>query len=180
MTLNLNLNIDKAAGRGRAPVPVDHSVVREIEEADLELLASSSRGVVAPDLQRITARHHTLARLLMSGTPEGEAALIAGYDVSRVSILKKDPTFQQLMNLYAKEVQDKFASNLDQMAGLSMDALAELRSRIEKSPEDFTARELMTIVTDIGDRASAGEENTSLPQKIEIAFVSPEDDDSDA
>ena len=179
MTLNLNLDLTKAAGRGRAPAAIEYEVGRELELADLELLATSARGVVAPDLQRITERHHSLARLLAAGTPEAEAALITQYDISRVSILKQAPAFQELLAFYSKEVQEKFASNLDHMAGLSMDALMELRQRVEESPQDFSARELLAIVTEMNDRTAGAEADPSLPTQIDLNFVSPDESDPD-
>ena len=96
----LNLNIDKLAGPGRLPMPIEVEYVRELNEADLALMAAAPLGSQPPALKRLTDRHHALARLISAGTPEGEAALILGYDISRVSILKNSPAFQELLALY--------------------------------------------------------------------------------
>ena len=179
MTL-LDLNIDLAAGPGRRAVPVDFEIVREVTEADVELLAVTPANSKPPAIKRISDRHHALARLLASGMPESEAALTLNYDVSRVSILKDSPAFQELLALYRAKVDTEFATNLDHMAGMSRDALLELRERIEENPEDFSHRELLAIITELNDRAQAGSDNTKhLPTKIELVAHVPDDDSAD-
>lgn len=173
MTL-LNLNIDRAAGPGRRAVPVDAEFVREVTEADLELIATKDAGSVPSPIQRITDRHHALARLLASGVAEGEAALILNYDNSRVSILKNSPAFQELLNLYRSEVDREFASVLDHMSGLSRDALLELRDRIEDNPKDFSHRELLSIVTEMSDRAVNTDPTGKLPTTVELVAYDPD------
>lgn len=173
--MSLNLNVDRLAGPGRRPAPLDFSVVRELTEADLQLLSLES-STQPPALKRITDRHHALARLLASGVGEGEASLILNYDQSRVSILKNSPAFQELLALYRSEVDREFAVVLDHMSGLSKDALFELRERLEEKPEKFTNSELLRIVTDMTDRVPAAPPNT-LPTVIEL--VSPIDDSED-
>jgi hypothetical protein len=171
----LNLNIDKAAGPGRRALSLDIDFVREINEADLALLSSQSAGSVAPPLKRITDRHHSLARLLAGGMTEGEAALVLGYDISRVSILKSSPAFIELLALYRMEVDREFATNLEHMAGLSKDALLELRGRLEDEPENFSVRELLSIATEMQDRAGGEDPTKGLPTQIElIAYVADE------
>lgn len=171
--MKLDLNIDKAVSRGRRAVPLEVEVLREIDESDLALL-NEPGSTKAPALKRITDRHHSLARLLASGTPEQEAAAIVGYTVSRVSILKDDPAFQELLALYRKEVNTQFSTTLEHMAGLSRDALLELRDRMEESPEKFSNNELRALVTELNDRVSRddGGSDQRLPDLIEL--VAPE------
>lgn len=171
--MTLNLNIEKLAGRGRRAVPLEFEVRRELEDVDFEALAVTDRGVVAPDLKRITDRHHALARLLASGMSEGDAALTLGYDNSRVSILKGSPAFQELLALYRDEVDREFAGMLDHMAGLSRDALLELRERIEDDPTKFSNRELLSITTDMIDRSLGKTEDTKNKPTV-IELVAPE------
>jgi len=165
--MTLNLNIDKLAGRGRPAKPLSAEVVRELTEADIALLATD-RGVTPAPLQRITDRHHSLARLLAAGTPETEAAFIVGYDISRVSILKQSPAFAELLALYRKEVDAEFATILDHMSGLSRDALIELRSRLEDEPDKFSNRELLAITTDLVDRSVENSGGSSAPVRVEL------------
>lgn len=166
MSLSLNI-VDLGPGRPRKPL--DAEIVRELNQADLEFAALAERNSAPPPIKKITDRHHALARLLASGTPEGEAALILNYDPSRVSILKNSPAFQELLSLYRAEVDREFATTLDHMSGMSRDALMELRERLEEAPEKFSNRELLSIITDMVDRTDAGGgADAKLPTRIEL------------
>ena len=166
--MTLRLNIDKLAGPGRPSVPLEVLSVRELGEADLALLATGVKGVTAPTLQRTTDRHHSLARLLAGGVTEGEAAATIGYSLSRVSILKQSPAFQDLLALYRQEVDREFATVIENMAGMSRDALMELRERLEDDPNRFSNRELLDTVTNFVDRSDVGEGTAKLPVQIEL------------
>lgn len=171
--MDLGLNIVNL-GPGRPRKPLEATSVRPLVEADLELAATVERHSQPPAIKRITDRHHALARLLAAGTPEGEAAMILGYDNSRVSILKQSPAFQELLALYRAEVDREFATTLDHMAGLSRDALLELRQRLEDEPEKFSNRELLSVVNDMVDRADVDGGDSKLPTRIELVPASAE------
>lgn len=177
--MDLGLNIVDLKGPGRPKRPLAAEVARPLTEADLQLAAVTERGSQPPPIKRITDRHHALARLLAAGTPEGEAALILNYDNSRVSILKQSPAFQELLALYRSEVDREFATTLDHMAGLSRDALLELRERLEETPEKFSNRELLSVITDMVDRADVDGTDAKLPTRIElVAFeIEPKADE---
>jgi len=171
--MTLQLDIAKLAGPGRRALPLEAEVVRPLNEADLALLATKDAGSTAPPLKKIGDRHHALARLLASGVSEGEAALITGYDISRVSILKNSPAFQELVALYRKEVDTQFSTTLEHMAGLSKDAVVELRDRLEENPERFSVNELTKIISEMYDRTKNDEPDfTHLPDVIQL--VAPE------
>lgn len=167
--MTLNLNIDKLAGPGRLPARLGAEVVRELNEADMEILATQPLGSKPAPIKRLSDRHHALARLLSAGTPDGEAALILGFDLSRVSILKNSPAFQELLALYRGEVNREFASVLDHMAGLSKDALLVLRERLEENEDRFSNNELMKLATDMVDRTLDRDLDTArMPTLIEL------------
>ena len=171
---DLGLNIVNLGGPGRPAKPLEATVARDLNLADLELAAVTERHSQPPALKRITDRHHALARLLAAGTKEGEAALILGMDPSRVSILKQSPAFIELLDLYRGEVDREFATTLDHMAGLSRDALIELRERLEDTPEKFSNRELLSVVNDMVDRADVDGRDAKLPTMIElVAYDGP-------
>lgn len=171
--MTLNLNIDKLAGPGRLPARLEVEYVRDLTPADFELMAAEPLGSKAPAIKRLTDRHHALARLLAAGTPEGEAALILNYDISRISILKNSPAFQELLALYRGEVNREFATVLDHMAGISRDALVILRDRLEENEDRFSNNELMKIAADFADRTVGKDLDTArLPTVIEL--VAPE------
>jgi len=174
MSLDLKIvDVERLAGPGRLAAPIDYEVVREINEGDLQALASKNLGSEPPALKRITDRHHSLARLLAAGTPEAEAALITGYDISRVSILKNSPAFQELLALYRDESKREFVSVLDQMARVGRTALSLLEDRLEDAPDRFTNNELKNLSIETTDRTiDTGPNFDKLPHIIEL--VAPE------
>lgn len=173
--MTLNLDIDRLAGPGRPRRVLQAELVRELGEPDFALLAATPRGVTSPPIKRISERHHSLARLLAAGTPEAEAALITGYSASRISILKQSPAFEELVALYHAEVQREFTTTYEHMAGLSKDAVVELRDRLEDDAEKFSNRELLSISTELSDRAAdAGDGGGRAPVRIEL--VGPDEE----
>lgn len=177
--MDLGLNIVNLKGPGRPAKPLDFEYERDLAEADLELAMTVTRSSAPPPIKKISDRHHALARLLATGMSEGDAALTLNYDPSRVSILKNSPAFQELMSLYRSEVDRTFASNLDHMAGLSKDALLELRERMEEEPEKFSVRELLAITTEMSDRVDLTD-TTKLPTRINLVAVPLKNEDSDS
>ncbi len=167
--MQLNLNVAKLAGPGRPALQLTADYVRDLEPADIEMLAVAPPVSVPPPIKRITDRHHALARLLAAGTPEGEAALILGYDNSRVSILKNSPAFIELVAFYRSKVDQEFATVLDHMAGLSRDALLALRDRLEENEAKFSTADLVKIATEFTDRTVGRELDTAkMPTLIEL------------
>ena len=136
------------SGRGgRKPTgELQVEIVRELCEGDLPALANpppvESR---APSVQSLRASHHQLAQVLAQGTSEGEAALITGYSLSRISVLKTDPTFSELLAHYQHNRELVFADVLERMKVLGLSSLDELQERLEQEPGAWSRRELMEL-----------------------------------
>lgn len=155
--MDLGLDIIRTSGRAAQPVAVVE--VRELDAADLALLGTE-RGIQAQPLKRIGERHHALARLLAQGTPPGEAGLIVGLTGSRVSILRSDPTFLELVDFYRADVQAAYRDMHETLAGLSLDAANELRERLEEAPDDLTVTQLIELTKLGADRTGHGPSST--------------------
>lgn len=152
--MNLPLDIVRTTGRAQnAPPSADF--VRPLTEADLVLLAEE-KGSVPPPVKRIRDRHHALARILASGKSEGEAAAITGYDISRVSILKNDPAFRELLAFYRDNVEAEYLSLHEQLAGIATDAAILLREKIEEEPEKLSVGQLLELTKMGADRTGHG------------------------
>ncbi len=166
----MDIDFDSLRTRGRAPKPVTASVLRELDATDLACLATE-KGSTASPLKRISERHHALARNLASGMPEGEAAIVCGYDLSRVSILKADPTFQELLAFYRKDVQEAYRGMHDRLFGVAMDALDELATRLEEKPEDLSIGQLIEVTKMGSDRTGFGPQSqqTNVNVNVDIA-----------
>lgn len=157
---------------GRASKPMSAVQVRELDDCDMALLAEE-RGVKAPPLKRLSERHHALARCLASGMAEGDAALSCGYMISRVSILKADPAFQELLAFYRADVTGKYLDMHGVLAGLSLDAAMELRERLEAdmSVDDkkISFGQLMELTKLAADRTGFGPQSSQVNVNIDLA-----------
>lgn len=154
----MNLEAQVFRTRGRAAKPVEATVVRALEPNDLILLGEE-KGSQAPALKRLSERHHALARTLAAGTGESEAAIICGYSLSRVSILKDDPAFKELLAFYRDDVNRQYADFHEELAGLSKDATAELRVRLE---EDMEAEEKKISLGQLIELTKLGADRTGF------------------
>lgn len=139
--------------------------VRELDACDIALLAEE-KGSKAPALKRLSERHHALARCLASGMEESDAAITCGYVTSRVSILKADPAFQELLAFYRGAVEAKYLDMHGVLAGLSLDAAMELRERLET---DIEADEKKISVTQLMELTKLGADRTGFgPQASQV------------
>ena len=153
--LGLELELGELALTGRKSVPLRWNVLRPLRASDLALLASGA-GRAPVHLKKVRDRHHGLARLLAGGVCESEAAAIMGYTPSRVSVLKQDPAFSELLELYRDKADGVFSNVLDQTAGLALDVVTEIRDRLEEDPESFKAEDLRRLLETTMDRTGHG------------------------
>lgn len=152
---------------GRRPAKVEAEVVRELKVADIAML-SEERATPAKPIKRLRDRHHALARMLASGMKDGHAALAVGYEPSRVSILKSDPAFKELLAFYRENVDAQLAEYHERIAALSVDAVEELRARLEEDPESFSSSLLLEIATKTADRTGYGPQSSSTQVNINV------------
>lgn len=152
---------------GRKTQPVAAEMVRELTGADIALLGEE-RGTPAKPIKRLRDRHHALARMLASGMKDGHAALAVGYEPSRVSILKGDPAFQDLLAFYREHIDAQLIEYHERIAGLSVDAVEELRVRLEESPEEFSSNLLLEIAMKTADRTGYGPSSSSTNVNVNV------------
>jgi hypothetical protein len=72
-------------------------------------------------IKRIRDHHHFIARLIAQGKRTTEVAREVGYSISRISILKGDPAFRQLVEMYRANY-----GQLDEIAYLDVKKKAAL------------------------------------------------------
>lgn len=135
-----------APARGRLPgPPIPFEIVRELTEGDLEALRAQPLGSKPPLLQQLRSSHHQLARLIAQGLPGPEIQLITGYSSSRISILRADPSFAELISHYEGDRELAFIDVLERMKHLGLSTLEEIQQRLEERPEQFSQRELLEV-----------------------------------
>jgi hypothetical protein len=152
----LDLDLDIAASLiGRKTAPVRGEVLRELTEADLALLATE-RGIQPSHIARLSERHHALARCLASGLSVADACAITGYTPSRVSILKGDPSFEELIAFYTAGKAELVQDLGDRLRAVALDAAAELQERLEDKPGEFSVDALHDTIKLGADRSGFG------------------------
>jgi len=119
-------------------------------------------------LNRVTERHHSLARCLASGMKNWESAIVTGYTPAAISLLKGDPTFRELVRFYSDKTDAVYADMHKHLAGMSIDAAVELRERMEKEPETLSAGQLMELIKLGADRTGYGPATTQTQLNIHV------------
>lgn len=145
-------------------------VVRELEEADVLLLGVETQGSITPPVKRLNDRHHKVAQLLASGMPAVEVSAVTGMCQSRISILKNDPAFKDLLAFYQASSRSAAVDQLSRLGLLTAVAVEELAHRIEEKPEELTAKDLVSIAKLAADRSGFG---PTSKQQILHAHVGP-------
>lgn len=146
----LGLDLGEVSRSGRRAVEVSAQYVRDLTPADLAM--PKAQVQTAKPLAKIRDAHHALARVLATGSSEGEASAITGYSPSRISILKADPQFQELLEFYRSSSAELVSDFRARMLNLGMGALQELEDRLDDSPDSFSPALLKDIVKDMADR----------------------------
>lgn len=171
----MDLALDPPRTLGRAAKPVSTEIVRELTEADLALL-SLDRGVKAPTLKKLRDSHHSIARLMAQGLQNVDIAAITGYSQSRLSIIKADPAFEELISFYKESVSTikdaAFAGAQERLAAVNADALEELHERLLDSPETINNDQLLDIVKAASDRTGHGPQSKSTSVNVNVDISS--------
>jgi hypothetical protein len=172
-------------GRGRRPAPILYNVTRHLSETDIASLWEARKDGSTPKLQTLRYNHHLLAKAVASGKSLIECSNLTGLSGPRISDLKNDPAFQELVSYYAEELNEVYIDVHQRMAALGTSVLEELAERFESDPEKFTKRELMDLFTTMADRSIATAKGGPTPQQsvavspggaglaLQINFVSP-------
>ncbi len=146
-------------GGKRPKVPVEEVFlsVEPLTSSDIaayrrQMDSGIALGVQAVDIKALRHTHHRLAQMLAVGVDEMVAAKLCNYSISRVSILKSDPSFAELLAHYSAEVHDEWADFVGTAANLSMDFLQELQKRLDENPEQFSVNALNEALKTLADR----------------------------
>jgi hypothetical protein len=151
-----------ADGFGRPPRHGRMEIERELTAADLTALGRP-RGVKAPALKRLTAMHHSIARLMAQGETGYAIALATGYSESRISILRGDPAFQELIAQKMKETEairhDYDVEAEAKVAAVRNDALDKIHDRVLS--DEMVDHDLIDVAAKMLDRSGFGPQTKS-------------------
>lgn len=165
--------------RGK-PDPLVISLVRELTQADLARLGEALPTTVPP-LQKARAIHHKQAQLLAEGRSNEEVASIVGTTSARISVLRNDPTFRELLALYTDQQQTLEFESQTRIHHTLVDVLelaaTELQDRLIDEPtrKALPTSEIRKIAEFAGDRTIAPPRATQQgsplpPTRIELNF----------
>lgn len=157
---NMNLQLRRA----------DHVGV----EAVRPLAADEVAGSVAPAqrLNRIRDSHHAIARLLAQGLKDTEVSEATGFTQVRISILKRDPMFQELLEHYRNDVREAFVDTQARLAMLGNDLIQEMHERVLDSPESVDTRTLLEAIKITADRTGHAPVSRSVNVNINTDIAS--------
>ena len=155
--------------------------VRELTQDDLDNLEANppakARTAVVKHLRHT---HHLAARLIAEGRKSVEVASITGYSISRISILKQDPAFAELVEYYHTQTVEQFTNIHERLASFGFTCLEEAQERLERSPEDFSLNQLREWLETVLDRSIAPKKGGGVgiggapgPVQINVEFHTP-------
>lgn len=138
--------------RMKAAMPLEMQVSRELTPEDMLVRSATPVNSKPAGLKQLRAVHHKLAQQLAMGVKEGEASLATGYSLSRISILKADPAFQELMAFYQGSQKEAYVDVVQRMAGLATTAVEVMQERLEEHPDGIATKDLNSILKTAADR----------------------------
>lgn len=113
-----------------------------------------------PALQKLRSRHHQLAQLLSSGLTDFQVSVGLGYSISRISILKSDPAFKELLAYYEKQHEALHLDVQERLIHLGLDSIETLQHRLDDDPDEFSNKELLEVAEMALDRTGHGKSST--------------------
>ena len=145
----------KELHRGAIAKPPRILSVRVLTREDLARLKGEKR--VMPRVKSFRDTHHRLARLCATGMRTEEILRITGYSYQRLSSMRMDPAFQQLIAEYRGKVTEAFVESQDEFYETATSNMLRMERQVEehldKADEDGDLIPLQTLFKGIGDRA---------------------------
>jgi hypothetical protein len=100
------------------------------------------------------------------------AAVAVGIQGSTVSILCADPAFKELLAFYRSETDAAYRSLHEELSGISMDAAAEIRKRLED--DEMVGKMSLDTLTELvkmgADRTGFGPQSKSTNVNVTVDF----------
>lgn len=146
------------------------SFVRDLTEEDMVIQRETKLGSVTPAIKRIKDTHHTLARLIAEGKRGVEISAITGFSQSRISILKNDPAFAELIEFYREQVGGVYLNVHERISAVAIEATAELHHRLVEEPEAVKTSELIEIAKFAHDRTGFGPTTKSVSKNVSLTL----------
>lgn len=148
------------------------SDIREVTRADLAHLTVKREPT---QIQTLRDNHHRIARAVASGLGNADVAAACGISVNRVSTLKSDPAFADLVAHYRAMVATEWAQEDTVIAMLRTNAAkaqAMLSDKLDEAAEKgeyLPTRDLLGIAELGLDRSGYGKVNKNVNVNVDFA-----------
>lgn len=149
------------------------SDIRELHRADLAVLQ-----IPRPQnqIQTLKDTHHRVARAVAAGLSTTEVAALTGRSQSRISTLKSDPAFMELVAHYRSIITAEFAREADPvieyLKGNALKAAAMLSDKLDAASEanEFLPTRDLLGIAELGfDRTGYGKVNKNVNINVDFA-----------
>lgn len=172
------LALGSARGGKKASKQLSWSIVRALTPEDLPKIQNPPPiGFQGQRLRELRSAHHQLAQLIASGEEHETICLMTGYSMARISILKGDPAFAELIKYYQIQREQVFIDLVEREKALGIATLEELQARLEEDPAGWTRKELMELYDRLRPvqqgQGKPGGPGGPTPVAIQVNFVSP-------
>jgi len=125
------------------------------------------------DVATLRARHHSVARLLASGMPEGTVADLTGFDGNYISVLKNNPSMVELVNHYRapnNAVVEVIAERLRTVGHAALERLAQEIPEMDHHALIATAK-LGVDRSGNGPMSKVAHEHTHILDPVKVAAL---------
>jgi hypothetical protein len=159
----IGLGLPSARGRKPLSKSLEVGETRPLQVEDVVASRAGNHPLptsTPPSLQKLRSRHHQLAQMLASGLTDTQVCLALGYSPSRISILKADPAFKELLAYYDKQHEKLHLDVQERLITLGLDSIEVLQQRLDDDPDEFSARELKEMAEMALDRTGHGKSST--------------------
>jgi hypothetical protein len=161
--------------RGKLASPVRVLAVRVLSREDLNRVRSDQKRVTVR-VREFRDAHHRLARLVASGLRIPEILRITGYSAGRLTSLKSDPAFIELVASYRDKVDAAFVSGQDEFYETSVSNMLRAERQLEEhldaadeSGDLVPIKTLLAITSDRADRFGYGKKTTQTNINVDFA-----------
>lgn len=158
---------------GRYP-KVDALAIRDLTREDLKILAQPRSKLRAAD--RFKDSHHRIARLFAAGLRHADVMAKTGYSEGRISTLHADPSFQELIATYRKQVDQAFVESQDTYFEIATSnmlkaerMIADQLDEADADNEQIPVKTLLAISRDAADRFGYGKKVTNVNVNVDFA-----------
>ena len=80
--------------------------------------------------QRFREEHHAVARMIAAGLSDSMIRQRTGRSIRRLTLLRADPSFQELIAVYSQRIEEKWDENLDTFLDLGMGNMIRAEAQI--------------------------------------------------